>query len=248
MRTAPIISLNEITVTASAGIPGNAFCSVRLLDGVSLSVFDGDMILLRGGHDHGSATLLRVLANDMSLQHRTIGTRTASPELAVRTGFIPSCAIAPVVNGWVDRERDHFPAHGWSKPRNRRAPIICLLRASNRPSVAESNVQQWTQWSRQLQQRGGTVVVAEARALLRTDSSAPALALQTERVRKRSWYDDSTSDSNGSNRVREAPHECHCRRPVVRILQLGFGRLYSEQVVSPQPCERCHQRLTALVS
>lgn len=237
-----LISLEHVSLNSSAGAPGLGFCTVRLLDDVTLSIFDGDLVLLRGGFDHGSAALLRVLADDDRMRSRMLGRRLAVPELITRSGSIPVNAIGKVLHGWTRS------ASGSAKPAlvaETHPSVIYLLRATRAGVEAGAHLQGWESWSNEVQRRGGTVVIAEEASLLRHETLSVPFLPKSENSRLRSWYDGASTRWSGDT-VNEAPNVCRCLRPVVRILQLGFGRLYGEQTHSPRLCHHCRQRLTSL--
>lgn len=238
----PLIALDNVSVATAAGINGLGFCTVRILDSVSLSIFRGDMVLLRGSRDHASATLLRILAADARLARLTSGTRDAHPALIVRDGVVPAHAILPIMNAWTDAAPSPLP-RAFTPARRIPNPIVYLLRASERVESFERGVEDWSYWSASLRRQGGTIVIAERKAAdddvvareLRFQVAVDPAPTRAERL----WYDDRAVEPHTVHMVRETALSCHCRQPVVRIVHLDFGRVTSERIQRQPPCSRC---------
>jgi hypothetical protein len=242
----PILALDNVSVATSAGISGLGFCSIRLLDRVSLTIAASELLLLRGGYDHGSATLLKVIAGDNRFGKRITGDRVAAPGLVVRKGCVPASAIPPLVHCWTaDSPLDvRYPRNGQSR---QAAPLLVLLRTTHRNASREFDINQWLLWCVQLRKRGGTMVVAERTlpseerdrySLQVALPSTTAVQPVYENIGAPLWTDAAAYQPT---RVSENHRRCPCSRPAVRILQFGFGRLFREEAHAARLCRACRE-------
>ena len=244
-----LLALDNVSLSTSAGIVGRGFCAVRLLDRVSLAIHAGQLVLLRGGFENGSAALLSVIAGDERIRSRLTGDRMAAPGLVVRSGCIPAAVVAPLVHCWTSADNAPFGVRHASVAEARPpSALLYLLRASSAVTRDDLDAQHWVQWCAQLKQRGGTMVIAEKHNALREeerfslDVSLPSHTrvgdvYDSSRVRNRSFF--TTTDVQ---QVRETQRQCRCQRPVVRILQFGFGRLFREDAHRTRLCHTCLER------
>ena len=240
LRREPLIALDNVSLSTVAGMPGKGLCTVRLLDAISLSVFRGDMVLLRGGPDHGSAPLLRVLADDDRVRGRTLGRRIAQPHIITRYGIIPGYAVGAVINAWTTSEP--APLRDALFGRRSARSVVYLLRASTSSGGIDASLHDWIFWSSLLRKRGGTVVIAEGRSSA-TDEYGRALIDNADLVRGYAWQPVPEPPVVGL--VREPAIDCDCNTPAFRVIQLGHGRITGEQVCVQRPCRQCARRMTA---
>lgn len=217
MRTeSPLVSLENISVAALAGMAGSAFCRVRLLDNISLALWQSELVMLRGGVDFGAATLLRVLAGDDRIRPRVRGHRFALPGVSIRSGSLPWYAVDHVAQVWT--EATNAPWQGHQRRFHMSRPLLYLLHARSRETthgeVADIEARQWKHWSRTVRERGGTVVIADAR------EPARASMLENGTREYEQMPTGATSQRVGEAHVRFAQPTAR-----VRYLQLHHGKL-----------------------
>jgi hypothetical protein len=250
----PLLALDNVSLAAQAGISGRGFCTVRILDRVSLAIHAGQLLVLRGGYENGCAALLSVIAGDERVARRMTGDRFAMPGLAVRSGCIPADLIPALLHAWTSAG-----VAPWGIARRAVAearpetPPVYLLRASHQTRRDDIAPAHWLQWSSQLRQRAGTIVIAEKHNTLREEARFSCDVSLPPKSRIGDSYEESREshvsafERIATPRVRETRRDCRCRRPIVRLIQLGFGRVLYEEAHGPRLCRACSER-TAKVS
>ncbi len=166
-----VLSVRDLREEVRAGL-GQAALTVRTLDGVSLTVHAGELIVLRGGIASGAASLLNALAG---ISRPRTGERVPARGLRVRRGCISPAAFAAIAAAWdgSDASLDTQVGTTVSRPlgtrvglaQTARLPLVYVfrvrpradhLRTSSRRDVADPRA--WRAWADALRAGGGSVL------------------------------------------------------------------------------------------
>jgi len=158
-RSRPVVlSVRDLREEVQAGLGRAALC-VRTLDGVSLTVHSGELIVLRGGVASGAASLLNALAG--VTRHRS-GVRVPARGLRVRRACIAARAFAAIEAAW--RDVLPFPSEA-SGPQALQPPLVYVFRVraadtvdTSRACVGLTDPAVWRAWALALRAGGGSVV------------------------------------------------------------------------------------------
>jgi len=139
---------------------GQASLIVRTLDGVSLAVHAGEMVVLRGGVASGAASLLAVLAG--ARRHQQRGTRVEAHGVQVRRGGISRSAFDAIASAW---SQPRAPDRRIGAPR---VAVVYVFRVRSEPDARRQSARPdtrtcadpsvWRAWAASLRATGGSVV------------------------------------------------------------------------------------------
>ncbi len=223
---APLIIVRDLHEVVDAGY-GNATASVRTLDGVSLAIHPGELLLVDSAVAGGAQALCSALA---APRRSLTGDREVRVGVRIRRATISLAARDVIVRTWMEesarRVRFDTDADGQTTARvvyllrvraacvGPRAPHGTVTRESATHGSASPNA--WRDWASALRASQGAVVLF---------STAPASG---------SFHPRATS---AGNRTTGAVHEPDHSTPRgrVRALRMSAGRVVSEQLISVAP-------------
>ncbi len=154
-----LLAVRDMHEEVRAGL-GHASLIVRTLDGVSLAVHAGELVVLRGGVASGAASLLAALAG--ARRHQQRGTRVEAHGVQVRRGRISRSAFDAIGSAW---SQPRVPDSRIGAPR---IPVVYVFRVRSEPdarrypsrpdtrTLADPAV--WRAWAASLRATGGSVV------------------------------------------------------------------------------------------
>ena len=151
-----LLAVRDLHEEVRAGF-GQSLFAVRTLDGVSLAVRAGELVVLRGGVACGAASLIAHLTGTRALRS---GARIVARGVQVRRGCISERALDALMSGWSAAPDNpiHAPV--------RRAPVVHVFRVrpfKESPAQPEhllrAQHEQWRAWAMALRAEGGSVVV-----------------------------------------------------------------------------------------
>lgn len=152
-----VLSVRDLREEVRAGL-GRAALSVRTLDGVSLTVHSGELIVLRGGVASGAASLLNALAG---VSRHQSGVRLPASGLRVRRACISARAFAAIDAAW----REVLPAPVLAAEPHPSAPLVYVFRVRSPRAAQETRGRDgladpaaWRAWAHALRAGGGSVV------------------------------------------------------------------------------------------
>ncbi len=160
-RPAPplLLAVHDLREEVRAGF-GQTALVVRTLDGVSLEVRAGELVVLRGGVASGVVSLLGALAGTRRVWS---GNRIAARGVQVRRGSISEVAFRALTAAWSER-----PIVAVSPVLRELAPTVYLFRvrrrecaathSSSRSLLARTDEEAWRTWVASLRARGGSVL------------------------------------------------------------------------------------------
>ena len=211
--TSPILlAVRDLREEVRAGF-GQSLFAVRTLDGVSLAVRGGELVVLRGGVACGAASLIAHLTGIRAIRS---GARIVARGVQVRRGCISELALDALMSGWSAKPEKpvHVPV--------RRVPVVHVFRVRpfrESPERTDQRIrkqqEQWRAWAMALRAEGGSVVV---HAPLPTTTQKPAP------VRRYGMHPTSRKSpvvSEASAAGNETPGEG------IRVLTLAAGRIVS---------------------
>ncbi len=209
----PLIIVRDLREVVGAGY-GNATASVRTLDGVSLAVHPGELLLVDSPVAGGASALRSALA----APRRTLtGSREVSAGVRVRRATISHHARDLIVSTWASHERIlHERVSHAETPVAARVVYLLRVRASgastaNAGSSASPGMHNaWRDWACALRASQGAVVLF---------SSAPDTTRAPSQQTHRAVHESDLFRSRGR----------------VRVLRMSAGRVVSEQVLSAGP-------------
>lgn len=162
---APVLSLKDIVLSYGAE---------RVLDSVSLDVYPGEVLGVRGVNGAGKSTLLGIMAGLIAPDS---GTRTVSPELKSRIALVPQeIALYPSLTG---RQNLEFWAEAYGlKGAPKKARIGYLLKELNLQDKARKRVETYSGGMQRRLNMAAALVVTPKLLLL----DEPTVGLDTESV------------------------------------------------------------------
>ena len=113
--TSPILlAVRDLREEVRAGF-GQSLFAVRPLDGVSLAVRGGELVVLRGGVACGAASLIAHLTGIRAIRS---GARIVARGVQVRRGCISERALAALMSGWsaIPEKPVHVPVRRALEP------------------------------------------------------------------------------------------------------------------------------------
>ena len=150
-----LLAVRDLREEIRAGF-GQSLFVVRTLDGVSLDVRAGELVVLRGGVACGAASLVAHLTGTRSLRS---GVRIAARGVQVRRGSISEPALDALMSGWSSPDKP-------IQSSLRRTPVVHVFRVrsfaapSSEPAKLDrAQYEQWRAWAMALRAEGGSVVV-----------------------------------------------------------------------------------------
>lgn len=151
-----VLAVRDLHEEIRAGYGASLF-AVRTLDGVSLTVRAGELVVLRGGVACGAASLVAHLTGMRVLRS---GVRIAARGVRIRRGCISEEALDALVAGWSTAP---VAADGASTPAPRVVHVFRVRPSSSlsatRPSVVvRDGREQWRAWAATLRAREGSVI------------------------------------------------------------------------------------------
>ena len=149
-RTDVLLRVRDLSTEIRAGY-GGASCAVRTLDGVSLSVRAGEMIIVRGGVASGASTLIDTLSGRRTCDQ---GERAVSARVQVRRAGIGALAFNAMYAAWTDAHGAMSPAPGAS---GRVVYVLRVKSATARPRAATDTIA-WRTWASALRANGHSVI------------------------------------------------------------------------------------------
>ncbi len=160
-RPAPplLLAVHDLREEVRAGF-GQTALVVRTLDGVSLEVRAGELVVLRGGVASGVVSLLGALAGTRRVWS---GNRIAACGVQVRRGSISDVAFRALTAAWSERhvvaespvQRDDTPTVYLFRVRRRECTATSF---PPRSLVARTDEAAWRTWADSLRARGGSVL------------------------------------------------------------------------------------------
>lgn len=158
MTKTRLLSVAQLRAEVRAGLPDQCAVSVRVLDGVSIRIYAGELLLLQAPDALGPAMLLAALAGrEYSPHHRCVRSeRKVVRGLQIRRAALHPDVIPEIVHGWQEA------CAGEERPASR---VLYLLRASRqRPPAGRAatmrELGEWRRWGRQARERRDGIVIA----------------------------------------------------------------------------------------
>lgn len=149
-RTDVLLRVRDLSTEIRAGY-GGASCTVRTLDGVSLSVRASEMIIVRGGVASGASTLIDTLSGRRTCDQ---GERAVSARVQVRRARVGVEAFNAMYAAWSDARGPTGPAP--TAP-GRVVYVLRVTPATERIG-ASTDVTAWRRWASALRASGHSVV------------------------------------------------------------------------------------------
>lgn len=151
-----LLAVHDVRDEVRAGF-GQSLFAVRTLDGVSLAVRAGELVVLRGGVACGAASLIAHLTGTRAIRS---GARIVARGVQVRRGCISARALDALMAGWSAIPAQ--PIHATV----RRVPVVHVFRVrpfAESPAQPGSQIhaqrEQWRAWAMTLRAQGGSIVV-----------------------------------------------------------------------------------------
>lgn len=164
--SAPLIIVRDLREVVSAG-HGNATASVRTLDGVTLAIHSGELVLVDSAVAGGAQALCSALA---APRRSLTGAREVRSGVRIRRGAIAHTTRDVIVSTWADSRAPRMQADAADAAR-----VVYLLRV--RPARigehGDARRTAWRDWARALRASHGALVLF---------STAPEPALLRQRV------------------------------------------------------------------
>lgn len=234
----PLVTLKAAGYFISAGTPGGAQCTVRLLDQVDFELAPRELVVLRDVNAASLRALLGVLAGDVRYRKQMTGERTAATALEVRRGVIHADEVPYILAGWWHeyarrKSSARSYASGWSgSGAEASPPQLVLLRVSR--SAVPAAPKRWLRYARSVRTNGGAIVIAEHTAVPQVANAGHAATTATVHTKDPAAAPQARDVrfGNGIFRRRRA-HTVnetaltgnHVPRPGIRLIQLAHGRL-----------------------
>ncbi len=186
MKTA-LVTLGDVHDKIHAGC-GNSRLTVRTLDGVTIQIMEGELLIV---HGHSSSDG-RALKTALAARSRTFcGERWKAEDVEIRSASISPRYCETVERAWREQTRSSSDRAQARQARQARARHVYLLSDSQVPASYSSLTERkcW-EWSIGLRDRGGAVVMFEKRRQRGLSKAAPMLvrepseAMERARVRR----------------------------------------------------------------
>jgi energy-coupling factor transporter ATP-binding protein EcfA2 len=158
-----LLAVRDVREEIRAGL-GQTSLTVRTLDGVTLEVHAGELVVLRGGVASGAPSLLAALAG---VRRARRGHRRLARGVQVRRAGISDAAFAAIAAAWAQPREAR--GHELAFPARPRVVYIFRVRSPERGpppgprghtlnagTVADTSV--WGAWAEALRARGGSIV------------------------------------------------------------------------------------------
>ncbi len=234
----PLVTLKAAGYGITAGTPGGAQCTVRLLDQVDFELAPRELVMLRDVNAASLRALLGVLAGDVRYRKQMSGERTAATALEVRRGVIHADEVPYILAGWRhEYVRRKSSAQGYAAGSSGPGAIVSppqlvLLRVSR--SAVPVAPHRWHRYARSVRIQGGAIVIAEHTAVPQVADAGHAATTATSNTKNGAVPPHARDVHFGNGNVRQrSTHTVnetalagnHVPRPVVRLVQLAHGRL-----------------------
>ena len=151
-----LLAVRDLHEEIRAGF-GRSMLTVRTLDGVSLVVRSGELVVLRGAVACGAASLIALLTGTRTVRS---GVRIVARGVQIRRGCIGPDALNALMSGWS--ATPVRPLHAFV----RRTPVVHVFHvrssagSSRRPpAMVDADQDQWRAWAMSLRAQGGSVIV-----------------------------------------------------------------------------------------
>ncbi len=159
-RAPVLLAVRDVRAEVLAGF-GQTALMVRTLDGVSLELHAGELVVLQGGVASGAVALLNALAGT---RHILSGTRVEAHGVRVRRGSISDEAFRALAAAWTEHEvTDGSYAVYETRPavylfRVRRGGPDAETSAGWRRNPPATDLGVWRTWAASLRAHGGCVL------------------------------------------------------------------------------------------
>lgn len=152
--TAPVLlAVHDLREEIRAGF-GQTRLAVRTLDGVSLALRSGELVVIRGGVASGATSLLGALTGARAVDRRSIdGTRVVARGVQIRRGRISVDALRVLIAAWSS------PLPAGLRVEYSATPVVYVfrVRATSTP-IPLSGATMWREWAVRMRSRGGSVL------------------------------------------------------------------------------------------
>lgn len=149
-RTEVLLRVRDLSTEIRAGY-GGASCTVRTLDGVSLSVRASEMIIVRGGVASGASTLIDTLSGRRTCDQ---GERAVSARVQVRRARVGGEAFNAMYAAWSDARS----STGLASIASTRVVYVLRVMSPTERTRAETDTIAWRNWAGALRASGHSVV------------------------------------------------------------------------------------------
>lgn len=229
-----LLEVRNVREEIRAGL-GQASLTVRTLDGVTLAVHAGELVVLRGGVASGAPSLLNALAG---VRRARRGHRRLARGVQIRRACISDAAFAAIAAVWAQP----VPARGNDVEFPVRPRVVYIFRVRspargrqagpgghvfNVGTVTDTSV--WGVWAESLRARGGSIVAhvtndAAHAARPRYPHAAPDTKRTSPAV-----HEATAGDRRSYQTRRDASTVLPRRHPTgrVRTITLAAGRIVS---------------------
>ncbi len=229
-----LLEVRNVREEIRAGL-GQASLTVRTLDGVTLAVHAGELVVLRGGVASGAPSLLAALAG---VRRARSGFRRLARGVQVRRACISDAAFAAIAAAWArpGEARDHeldFPA----RPR-----VVYIFRVrspergpragpyghtSNSGTAVDPSV--WGVWAESLRSRGGSIVAHVTNNQAYAAPPSYPLAAPVPKRTSPAVHEATAGDRRSYQTRGQAANVLSRRHPTgrVRTITLAAGRIVS---------------------
>ena len=210
-----LLRVQNVHQTIRAGTDAASVC-VRTLDGVSVCVGAGELVILRGGVASGAPSLAAFMSGQ---RHGILGEREIACGVRVRRSTISAAAFCALRMAWDSEivSRTMVPTTSPHDAHSMRAPVVYVFRVRAdvrfnqhvRPSThAADAYDAWREWAHVVRAHGGSVIV---------QCAAPAMWTRGEQHRRH------------RERFSPAVHEGSSTfNDQVRVITLANGRVVEQ--------------------
>jgi energy-coupling factor transporter ATP-binding protein EcfA2 len=236
-----LLAVRDVREEIRAGL-GQTSLTVRTLDGVTLQVHAGELVVLRGGVASGAPSLLAALSGARRVR---TGHRRLARGVQVRRACISNAAFSAIAAAWAQPQS----ASGNHSQPPVRARVVYLFRvragAPSRPTAprthdsagrkaADPSV--WGVWAESLRAHGGSIVAHVADDRLHDPRAySPSRYPRAKAAQNTSpaVHEATAGDRRSYPMSREASTELRRHRPrgPMRTLTLAAGRIVSADPV-----------------
>jgi energy-coupling factor transporter ATP-binding protein EcfA2 len=239
-----LLAVRDVREEIRAGL-GQTSLTVRTLDGVTLQVHAGELVVLRGGVASGASSLLAALSGARRVR---TGHRRLARGVQVRRACISSAAFSAIAAAWAQPQ----PAASNQSQPLARARVVYLFRvragapgrptavlahdSTGRRSAADASV--WGVWAESLRAHGGSIVAHVADDRLHDPRPyAPSSRYPHAKAAQNTSpavHEATAGDRRSYPMSRDASTERPRHRPrgTMRTLTLAAGRIVSADPVT----------------
>ena len=160
---APLMAIHHASARRITGVPTVCAMSVRLLDGIDLTIQSGDCVMIRHASPATAAVLISLLRDETPGPAVQLSAyRQSRPRLRVRRASIGAHVVPAILEGWRSAPAGGVPVPG--------PPVVYALRSSRRVTGAMAagsgadaahgaQIAGWEHWARRVRDSGGAVVI-----------------------------------------------------------------------------------------